>query len=201
MKIFFHHHGIGKNIPEAVQKTEEKLLGMKLGFETDLNVRGTTIQIIYFNGTSKHAIENLKQEEQNILERQKKLLDVFLDGSISKEAHDEKNILIENQKVMIRKQISELEYKNQRTVSTLEPTKKLFLDCVIWSKEFLTLSPEKKQNIAHEVLWNLSMKDKNIVSYQLKSPYSIIAKLPENADLRTKLRDLDSNQDTQFQKL
>ncbi|MBI3888602.1 hypothetical protein HY311_02315 [Candidatus Nomurabacteria bacterium] len=62
-------------------------------------------------------------------------------------------------------------------------------DCVIWAKEFLELKPDKKQNIVHEVLWNLSMKDKNIVDYQLKSPYLAIANLPKNADFCTKLND------------
>ena len=139
----------------------------------------------YFDVT----LENLREEENNILKRQKKLLDIFLDDSISKEVHDKKNLEIENEKIMLQKQISEIEYKNKQAVSTLEPTKKLFLDCVIWSKEFLALSPEKKQNVVHEVLWNLSVKDKNIVNYQLKSPYSLIANIPENADLHTKLGD------------
>lgn len=141
----------------------------------------------YFNKT----LATLNQELTTLLERQNKLLDTFLDGSVSKEIYDQKNLLIENQKVALKKQITEVENKSKASVSTLEPTKKLFLDCISWANEFLNLPPEKKQNIAHELLWNLSMKDKNILSYQLKSPYSSIANLAENAVFRSKLRGLD----------
>ncbi len=120
-------------------------------------------------------------------------MDTFLDNSVSKEVYETKNLLIENQKVALQKSISETERKMKKAVDTLEPTKKLFLDCIIWAKEFLKLPPEKKQNIAHQVLWNLSMKEKNIVSFQMKSPYSAIANLPENALFHTKLGNRDSN--------
>ncbi len=153
------------------------------------------------SGYFEKTLVTLKQEETTLAERQNKLLDAFLDSSVSKEVHEEKSRLIENQKVLLQKQIAEMEQKMTKAVSTLEPTKKLFLDCITWANEFLNLPPEEKQNIAHEVLWNLSMNDKNIVSFQMKSPYSTIANLPENADLHSKLPDLDSNQDDNFQRV
>ncbi len=143
----------------------------------------------YFDET----LATLKQEQNTLLERQNKLLDTFLDNSVSKEVYEAKNLLIENQKVALQKNISETERKMKKAVDTLEPTKKLFLDCIVWAKEFLILAPEQKRNIAHQVLWNLSMKEKNIVSFQMKSPYSAIANLPENADLFSKLGNRDSN--------
>ncbi|MCX6753484.1 MAG: hypothetical protein NTV03_00265, partial [Candidatus Nomurabacteria bacterium] len=141
------------------------------------------------SGYFSDVLENLKKEETLILERENKLVDAFLDGAITKETLAQRNLDIENQKINIKKQISEIEARAKGAVSTLEPVKKLLLDCNIWAKEFLDLKPDKMQNIAHELLWNLSMKDKNIVSYQLKSPYSDIAKLPENASFNERLGD------------
>ncbi|MEI7765721.1 MAG: recombinase family protein [bacterium] len=167
-------------ILDKVAWDEEEIELLYLASKEDI-----TKESEYLNGN----LENLKQELITITERKNKLLDLFLDSSISKESYETKSTLFENQKLILQKQISETEYKIQTAVSTLEPTKKLFLDCVIWAKEFLTLPPDRKQNIAHEVLWNLSMKDKNILDYQLKSPYSAIAKVPKSANFHTKLGD------------
>ncbi|MDD5721377.1 MAG: recombinase family protein [Candidatus Pacebacteria bacterium] len=157
--------------------------------EIELLYLASKEDIKYETGYLNKTLENLKQEAVVILERQGKLLNLYLDGSMSKELYEEKNIAIENQRVLLAKQISEIEDKTQKAVSALEPTKKLFLDCVVWAKEFLTLPPEKKQNIVHEILWNLNMKEKNIVDYQLKSPYSAIANLPQNANFHARLGD------------
>ncbi len=138
-------------------------------------------------------LNNLKQEESTLIERKNKLLDLFLDSSIPKTSYEEKSVLLENELLILQKQISETKYKIDTAVSTLEPTKKLFLDCVIWANDFLTLLPDKKQNIVHEVLWNLSMKNKNIVDYQLKSPYLAIANLPKNANFHARLTVMVSN--------
>jgi hypothetical protein len=132
-------------------------------------------------------LNNLKQEESALIERKNKLLDLFLDSSIPKTSYEEKSILLENQLLILQKQISETEYKINSAVSTLEPTKKLFLDCNIWAKEFLTIAPQEKQNFVHEVLWNLSMKDKNILNPQFRSPFLAIANLPKNASFSDKL--------------
>ncbi len=109
-----------------------------------------------------------------------------------KRVHEAKNLLIENEKVILAKNIDEIEIKIKTGLDTLEPTKKFFLDCNTWAKQFLTLSEAKKQEVVNQVLWNLAIKDRNIVSYQMKSPYSIIANLPENADFSSKLPDLES---------
>lgn len=190
----------GKKICTSYKKyiREKDLYKLLLPILEKLSFDKEEIELLYLSakedtlkdsGYFSEALDNLKKEEIVISERQNKLLDVFLDGSITKETHEQKNILLENQKINIKKQITEIEARAKGAVSTLEPVKKLFLDCNIWAKEFLNLKPDKKQNIAHEVLWNISMKDKNIVNYQLKSPYSDIAKLPENASFDEKLGD------------
>lgn len=160
--------------------------------EIELLYLASKEDIKHETGYLNETLENFKKESATLLEHKNKLLELFFDGSISKESYKEKNLLIENQIVVLTKQISEIEDKTEKAVSTLEPTKKLFLDCVIWAKEFLTLPPEKKQNIAHELLWNISMNQQNIVNYQLKSPYSAIANLPKNANLSAKLGAWDS---------
>ncbi len=167
-------------ILEKLKWDSEEIELLYLAAQED-TLRGAT----YFD----ESLVTLQQEDKALTERKNKLLDAFLDGSVSKDTHETKALLIENQKVNLRKQIAEIESKKSQAVSTLEPTKKLFLDCSVWANEFLNLAPEKQQDVAHEVLWNLSMNGKNILNYQLKSPYSAIANVPKNASLYTKLGD------------
>jgi hypothetical protein len=115
-------------------------------------------------------------------------LDTYLAQQISKELYDQKVLEIINDRVIIKKQIEETE--KRQPASTLEQTKKVFLDASVSAKEFLEGDDVKKRNIIENLLWNISIKDKNIVNYQFKSPFDIIAKAPKNANFHTKLRNV-----------
>jgi DNA invertase Pin-like site-specific DNA recombinase len=135
----------------------------------------------YFNET----LTNLNITLKSLQERESKLLDAFLDSSINKETHDKKSLEISNAIFQIKQSIKEIEDKKEKIFSTLEPTRKLFLDCIHWANDFLEIKPEKKHDVIKKVLWNFSMKDDNIFNYQLKSPYDTISKAPKNGDLVT----------------
>ncbi len=38
-------------------------------------------------------------------------------------------------------------------------------------------------SVLEKVLWNVSIKNKNIVSYQFKSVFQVLAKVPKNASI------------------
>jgi hypothetical protein len=67
----------------------------------------------------------------------------------------------------------------------LEPTRKLFLDCIDWANDFLEINPEKKHEVVKKVLWNFSVKDKELISCKLKSPYDAMSLAPKMGDLAT----------------
>jgi hypothetical protein len=50
------------------------------------------------------------------------------------------------------------------------------------------------------LLWNLSFKKGTVASIKSKSPFEVIAKSSKNEPISMLLRDLDSNQDTSFQR-
>ncbi|MGB2580464.1 MAG: hypothetical protein WBC83_02115, partial [Minisyncoccia bacterium] len=70
-----------------------------------------------------------------------------------------------------------------------------FLTASRASKEFLEGNDLKKRNILESLCWNLSLKEKNIHTVSLKSPFDIMAKASKNDGLCTKLGGLESNQD------
>lgn len=71
--------------------------------------------------------------------------------------------------------------------STLERIKKVFLDGNTASEKYLTLTEYGKRKMLEELLSNATFKNKNIVNYQFKSIYSVLANTPKNCDLPTLL--------------
>jgi len=113
--------------------------------------------------------------------RENRLLDAFLAEQVSKELYDKKVLEIQNQKVVIQKQISDL--KTKQPDFTLERVKEVFLTSNRATENFLNSKDEKMRNVLSSLLWNVSLKDKNIVQVSLKSPYDIISKAPKNCDI------------------
>ena len=70
----------------------------------------------------------------------------------------------------------------------MEPIKNIFKQSSISSKEFLDGDDIKKREVVKNLLWNLTIKDKNIVNIQYKSPFDIIAKMPKNGSILQMLR-------------
>ncbi len=144
------------------------------------------------------VLQTLQTSLESLQTREEKLVDTFLAEQITKELYDKKILEIHNERISLTKQIEET--KTKQPAFTLEPVKKIFLQGSTSRKEFLEADDMKKRKIMENLLWNFSIKEKNIVSYQFKSPYDILAKAPKNASFSQMLRDLDSNQDTRFQK-
>ena len=113
-------------------------------------------------------------------------MDAFLAEQISKEVYDQKILEMQNEKTLLKKQIKELQMK--QPAFTLEPIKKVFLQANKSRNEFLAGDDDKKREIVKELLWNLSVKDKNILIVKYKSPFQIIAKAPKNAEYKPLLR-------------
>jgi len=155
------------------------------------------VEIVYESVKEQSGVDNKYFEEtltnlnamlKTLLERESKLLDAFLDSSISKEIHDQKSLEIQNSIFQTKQSIKEIECKKDELYSTLEPTKKLFLDCIDWANDFLEINPEKKHEVVKKVLWNFSIKDKEVFNCKLKSPYNAMSIAPKSGtldDLRT----------------
>lgn len=187
---YLRENDLYKEVAEIIQKTQFDRELVEIMYEAAKE--RSTQNHDYFDS----QLAEVGKQEAVLLERQNSLLDAFLDKTIPKEVYEKKNQEIENDKFKIEQQRSKIEHATDTLASTLEPVKKIFLDCIYWSENFLTLSPEEKQKASHAVLWNLSVKDKKVLSYKLKSIYHLLANAPKNGDLNFLLPDKDSNLNT-----
>lgn len=137
------------------------------------------------------VLEGLQKELESSRLKESKLLDVFLDEQITKEIYDKKVLDLQNEQILIRKQIKDLE--KQQPAFTLEPVKNIFLQANKSQKEFLDGDEVKKHEIVKNLLWNLTIKDKNIVKIQYKDVFEVISKMPKNGSILQMLPGQGSN--------
>jgi site-specific DNA recombinase len=135
------------------------------------------------------VVKNLSKGLEMTKRKESRLLDSYLSEQIPQALYEAKMREIANEKTGIERQITETREKNPDRVSTLEPIKDIFLSSSRATKEFLGADDTKKQLILEKLLWNISLQDKNIVSYQFKSPYNILARTPKNCSISDLLPD------------
>jgi site-specific DNA recombinase len=138
------------------------------------------------NSYIQQALDTLQKELESLPAKESKLLDVFMAEQISKELYDQRVLELQNDKVSLKKQIKELQ--NKLPAFTLEPIKNVFLQANKSRKEFLEGNEDKKREVVKNLLWNLSVKNKNIVAVKYKNVFQSIAKMPKNGSIYEMLR-------------
>ncbi len=150
------------------------------------------IELMYQAAKEKSASENtygeqvlqtLQTQLNSLKTKESLLLDTFLAQQITKELYDAKILALHNERISIEKEIQET--KTKQPMCVLEPTKKVFLEASRAKKEFLDGDDFKKRKVLENLCWNLSIKEKNIHTVSLKSPFDIMWKTPKNADFTT----------------
>lgn len=124
------------------------------------------------------SLESLKTKES-------RLLDSYLAEQIPQTLYEEKMRKITNERTALENQIAQTSKNTGNPETTLEPIKNVFLRASRAKEEFLDSSEQGKREIVEILLWNLFIKDKNIVDYQFKSEYQVLANAPKNADFLT----------------
>lgn len=138
------------------------------------------------NGYIEQVLDNLCKELESLTTKESKLLDIFLAEQISKELYDQRVLELHNNQISLKKQIKDLQ--NKQPAFTLEPIKNIFIQGSRSRKEFLGGDNAKKREVVQNLLWNLSIKNKNIVNIQYKNVFEIIAKAPKNGLILDMLR-------------
>lgn len=157
----------------------------------ELMYQSAKAMVEHESGYSDGILETLESQLDALKTKESKLLDAFLAEQITKELYDQKTLELHNERISLSKQIKEV--KTKEPSFTLEPVKNIFLQANKARKEFLNGDDAKKKEIIENLLWNLSIKDKNIVTVKYKSPFEVIAKAPKNAPISTLLGCKDSN--------
>ena len=135
------------------------------------------------------SLDTLGKQLESLKAKESKLLDTFLADQISKEVYDAKVLELSNAKTSTEKQFKEL--KSRQPLSTLEPIRDIFIQGSKATDDYSNADDQEKRNLVSELLWNLSIKDRNIAKVSYKSPFDILAKLPKNADFLTLCRRQD----------
>lgn len=127
------------------------------------------------------AIDTLQKALESLVTKESRLLDTYLAEQISKELYDRRILELQNEKTILKKQIKDLE--TRKPVFTLERIKNVFIQANTSRNEFLDGDDFKKREVIKSLLWNATIKDKNILTVQYKSPFDVIQKRPKNGSI------------------
>lgn len=133
------------------------------------------------------TIDSLSHQLRESRERERKLLHSFTAGLISEDLYTEEAKKLVEEKKVIENKLRNYTSNSDASVSTLELTKEVFLSCNRTVSEFKTASPARRSEIAKNLLWNFTVKDKKALEYKYKSPYEVIANAPKSGDLASLL--------------
>jgi hypothetical protein len=165
----------------------------------NLMYRAAKEQIERQGGDTTAILTRLRSVLESLKGRESRLLDAFIAEQIGKELYDQKAAALQHERITLERQIREAEAR--QGVSTLEPTLKVFQQANKAKREFLAADDLKKRMIVEELLSNLSIENRSVAQVHYKRPFDIIAKAPKTASISTLLGDMDSNHDSQLQRL
>jgi hypothetical protein len=192
----YYHCTNGKGIctQRRLYIREEKLEEQLSAVFDDICFDDELIEIMYLSALERlenegNAGNNTLLDTQNELlalkNKESRLLDAYLSQSIEKDVYDAKQEEIKKERISLEQNLINQTNKYQNPREAIERTKKLFLDSNKAKSEYLEAVPERKREIAYEVLSNALLINKIMAQPQLKSPYDILARTPKNADFLT----------------
>lgn len=161
-------YGVVSKILGSLHFTERKIELMYKAAKEKADTEGD-----YFTA----SLDGLTPRLEALKTQESRLLDAFLGEQITKELYDQKTLGLQNERVSLVGQIKELESRSP--ISTLEPTKEVFLRASRAKKEFLDADDMKKRKVIEKLLWNLSIKNKSVASMSLKAPMTSSSKHPK----------------------
>lgn len=129
------------------------------------------------------ALEKLSNEAKLLAEKELMLVEGFSSKIIREDVYISKMRELESKEVQIRLQIHNLETSSRKQPATFEQVKNVFLQGHFATDRYLNGSPEAKRNELLTLLSNIKVSDQKVISFQFKSPYTHLAKVPKNSDL------------------
>lgn len=156
------------------------------------------VELAYRAAKERQMSENIYSERNaqiiekrlaEVLVAQGRLCDSFTAGNTPEGLYNSKMTLLTNEEKALQKQLKEINKKTEKVVSTLEPTKKVFLEANKAQNDYLSGNPEQKRIIANNLLWNLSFEGQKVIDFRLKEPYDRMAQGPKPSNLVEMLRD------------
>ncbi len=156
------------------------------------------IEIMYQASLEKHAhstqdnkkaLADAEHKLEQLTRQERKLLQTFTSEIIDEELYKAEATRIREEKENLEQKKEKYTQSKEQQLATLELTKNIFLEGNKAMSEYKNANPERKRKIAQSVLWNLQVKDKNVLNYRFKSPFNLLAKAPKKATFTTLLPD------------
>ena len=138
---------------------------------------------------TKSALDSLSLELTALLQKELALADALSSKIMREEVYTLKMKELDIKRAEIKQQIKNIEGKGGVSVVTFERIKNVFIDGNKASNQYLAVGDDKKRNMLGNLLSNATIKEKNIVSYQFKTVFQVLANAPKNCDLNTMLGD------------
>jgi site-specific DNA recombinase len=174
---------------------------------SNLRFNPELIEIMYLSAKEKtehkkgylETSRNTTARELELTEKKlDRLLEVYLSQDIEKDAYKSKSKELEIQIADLKVQLRKIEKKLALGASTLEQTKKIFLDASQAEKEFSEAKDEQKRSLLENILWNATIQNQEIASVSYKKPYQILANIENKDDFTQMRRGWDSNPRSPF---
>ncbi len=163
----------------------EFLDGFLLDLFEKLEIDEDLINIVYeasrqkikMNKSNTHQSKlSLLKQLKTVENKQSLLLDSFISMTTPKDIYASKMKDLTNEQISIKEQLSKLELEKANEDILLKTIKDFFLDASKMRQEYLNASPERKNVIANKLLWNLSIKNQEVLSFKAKEPFNILLK-------------------------
>ena len=160
----------------------------------DLCYQASKVKMGKTDGYLIQASQTLESTLTKAVGRQNKLLDLYLDGDLTKEVYDIKIVELDNEIVQHKKDLEELKHKKSlNNEITLEQIKEVFLFPIKAKKDFGNTKNGEQEKIVKTLLWNAQMRNKKIANLTFKEPYNILSKIQDKSDFLSVRRGRDSN--------
>ena len=146
---------------------------------------------------TKSYLETAKTNLTNRLNKHKlkqgRLLNGYCEGSVASEVYEAKSSELQKEEIDLKTQINSIDKKITKGISTLEQTKKTFLQAFSAENEFLEAENGRKRKLLEILLWNATFQNQKMAKVSYKMPFQLLADEPEKGDFLKLLRGWDLN--------
>jgi len=202
-KYIYYHctNGKGGCEQKRINTREELLQEQILGKFSDIHIDEELLEIVYQakleelnqnTSLSQHIEDTTAQELELLSKRRSRLVDTFTAGDIPDALYKEKLAEISRLETELENQIQNTP-KIIDPYTTIELTKKAFLDASSLASRYFKAGNSGKRIILSEALSNSQLKNQHLANFSYQMPYRRLAELPQNAGFSQMLPDQDSN--------
>ncbi len=126
------------------------------------------------------AKKSLTASIERIQEKEQRLLDAFLEGNVAADTYKTKAADLSEQRVNLELRINQNQGNDEQIFELME---QVLRTAQAARKGFIDGDCEGQRGVLERVSSNLVLNNREIVSYQLKEPFAMMAGWPKNPDL------------------